>query len=269
MLTEMKNYMLRISLWLAVIASLCASCRSYKEVTMLADVDKAAVLESMPSPMSNYKLREKDNLFVSIVTSNAEQNRIYNPAQAGTPPTVNNNYEGEINRKIYGYEVDAAGNINLPLLGSFAVSGKSVREAEDMILAKAKTLFKDVTTKVRLLNFKVTVVGEVKRPGVFFNNEADFTVLDAIGRAEGITEYALIDEVLVLRPLSNGRQETFVMNLTNRSALRNNGFYLLPNDTVIIKPGKNKNKQMNTQQQNWIIPAISAVLVFINFLRTN
>jgi polysaccharide export outer membrane protein len=265
----MKKNMQKLCLWLVIVAGLCTSCRSYKEVTMLADVDKAAVLESMPSPMSNYKLRERDNLFVSIVTSNAEQNRTYNPAQAGTPATTNNNYEGETNRKIYGYEVDASGNINLPLLGTFAVAGKTVREAEEMVLTKSKALFKDVTTKIRLLNYKVTVVGEVKRPGVFFNSESDFTVMDAIGKAEGITEFALLNEVLVLRPSSNGRQETFVMDLTNRSSLRNNGFYLLPNDTVIIKPGKNKNKQMNTQQQNWIIPAVSAVLLFINVFRNN
>jgi polysaccharide export outer membrane protein len=195
-------------------------------------------------------------------------NRIYNPAQSGTPATANNNYEGDINRKLYGYEVDASGNINLPLLGTFSVAGKTLREVEDMVQRKSQGLFKDVTTKVRLLNFKYTIVGEVKRPGVFYNNDRDFTVIDAIGRAEGITEFALINEVLVMRP-NNGRQETFILDLTNRSSLRNNGFYLLPDDTVIVKPGKNKDRQMNTQQQNWIIPAVSAVLLFINVIRNS
>ncbi|RYG43835.1 MAG: hypothetical protein EOO01_20615 [Chitinophagaceae bacterium] len=168
----------------------------------------------------------------------------------------------------HGFEIDDLGNIELPLLGSFNVSGKTLKETEASIQKKAQGLFKEVSTKIRLLNYKFTIVGEVKKPGVYYNYSSTITVIDAIARAEGITEFALVEEVLVLRP-NNNKQDVFVLNLNNKSSLVSEGFYLMPDDKVILKPAKNKNRQLRSQAQNWIIPSVSAILVLLNFLKNN
>jgi polysaccharide export outer membrane protein len=233
---------------------------------LLLDVNKPGPIDVKFSPAARYKVKPQDNLFVSVLSSNPDMNRIYNPAQAGATQSTNNTYEGETNKSIYGYVVDNNGNIQLPMLGTFYVQGKTLREIEELVQRKGEGLFKDVSTKVRLLNYKVTVVGEVKTPGVFYSNDENMTVIDAIGRAQGLTEFALIEEVLVLRP-TNGQQEAFILNLNSKTALRNDGFYLLPDDVVVIKPAPNKNHQLRSPIQNWVIPAVSAVIVLLNYLK--
>ena len=261
---------MKTCLWFALILCVFSSCRSYKEATLLLDLNRPGQVDiRSSSTFSNYKLRPKDNVYVSVVSSNAEMNRIYNPAQSGSPAQVNNNYEGETNRNIYGYVVDENGNIQLPLLGLFYVQGKTLKETQDLIQTKAEGLFKDVTAKVRLLNYKVTIIGEVKTPGIYYNNDGDFSVLDAISRAQGLTEFALLEEVLVLRQNKSNAQDAYIMNLTSKTALHNEAFYLMPDDVVVIKPAKNKNRQLRAPAQNWIIPSVSAVLVLLNYLKNN
>lgn len=259
---------MKTSIWLVCLICIFTSCRSYKQATLLLDVDKAGPIDAKYSSASRYRLKPQDNVFVSVLSSNPEMNRLYNPAQAGSTQSANNNYEGETNKNIYGYVIDNNGNIQLPLLGSFNVQGKTLRETEELIQRKAEGLFKDVTAKVRLLNYKITVVGEVKTPGVFYSNEENMTVLDAIGRAQGLTDYALIDQVLVMRP-SNGEQTAYILNLNSRTSLRNEGFYLLPGDVVVVKPAPNKNNQLRSPMLTWIIPSFTAVIVLLNYLKNN
>jgi polysaccharide export outer membrane protein len=235
-------------------------------VTPFYDIDIAGPVESRAGKTKLYTLRPNDNLYISIVSSNADVNRLYNPAQSGAPNTANNNYEGDANKYLYGYQVDDDGNVEIPLLGTINVSNKTLEEAEGLIHDKAKAQYKEVTTKVRLLNYKVTVMGEVKNPGVYYNFDGDFTILSALGRAGGLTEFALIEEILILRP-DAGKQTAIIVDLSSKSTLVSDGFYLFPNDVVIIKPAKNKNRQLRGPVLTWMIPAISAVLLFLNYTK--
>lgn len=217
-----------------------------------------------PAPV--HKIQEKDNLYVSIISTNAEMNKIYNPANAGAPESIINRYEGVAGQFINGYEVDREGNITLPIIGKINVLGQTFRESEQTVERKAKSFLKEVTVKVRLLNYRVTINGEVKNPGVYYNYNYDFTVLDAISMANGVTDFAQINNVMIIRPTENGK-EVFKINLNSKSSLLSDGYYLQPNDVVIVQPSRGKNQQLNIPQYSLILTSLSVVLLLLNYLK--
>ena len=201
------------------------------------------------------------------MSSNPEMNKLYNPAFAnsssGTIP--NQMYDELTGQFIYGYEVDQEGAIMLPLLGKVYVSGKSLVEAEALIQAKAETLLKEVTAKVRLLNYKITVMGEVANPGVYYNYNSEVTVFDAISMANGITNYAKLEKVQVLRSTATGNQ-TFEINLNSKQALMSEAYFLQPNDVVFVQPAKFKNTQLRLPLYGVFLSTVSTFLLLLNYL---
>lgn len=244
-----------------------SSCRSSKDLTYIEDVKGEQNLKSLTQTGPTYKIKKKDNLFVSILSSNPEMNKLYNPAfsnsSSGTIP--NQMYDELTGQYIYGYEVDQEGNIILPLIGKIRVDGRTIAEAEEVIQGKAEELLKEVTVKVRLLNYKITVMGEVENPGVYYNYNSEVTIFDAISMANGITNYAKIEKVQVLRPSSEGNL-TFEVNLNSKSALMSEAYFLQPNDVVFVQPAKFKNTQLRLPLYGVFLSTVSTFLLLLNYL---
>jgi polysaccharide export outer membrane protein len=243
-----------------------SACRSHKDLTMLLNSDSPEALK-YPEPPPPHIIGDRDNLYVSIVSSNKEMNDLYNPAFAGTSRTSNTSliYNEVSGQYIYGYQADANGDISLPLIGKVHVKGLTLQECEGIIYNKAKEYLKELSVKVRLLNYKVTVMGEVAEPGVYYNYNYNFTVMDAISMANGITNYANLENVLVLRSTETGSQ-TFKINLSSKDALQSKAYFLQPNDIVMIKPARYKNVQLRAPVWSLIISGAATVAIFLNFL---
>jgi polysaccharide export outer membrane protein len=160
---------------------------------------------------------------------------------------------------VQGYIVEPDGTITLPSIGKIAVTGLTIREAEARIKAKAQEYLKDVTAKVRLLNYKVTVIGEVNSPGVYYNYNYEYTVFDALSSAGGTTNWAKIEKVLVLRRTKNGSQ-TYTLDMNSSSALSSPAYFLEPNDVVVVQPSKYKNVQLR-------LP--TAIVFYLNYMDAN
>ncbi|WP_158826198.1 polysaccharide biosynthesis/export family protein [Mucilaginibacter lacusdianchii] len=251
---------------LAIAVVLFSSCRSHKDLMYLRDVNGRETLSGLPRAQTMYRIKPKDNLYISIVTANPDLNKVYNPPQTGTNTSENNQFEGMAGQFINGNEVDAAGNVTLPIIGKVNLEGKTLPEAQQEIETKANTFVKQPTVKVRLLNFKVTVLGEVKNPGVYTNYNYDFTALEAIGMANGNTEFAALNNVLVLRPSPKGSQ-TYILNFNTKAVLGSEGYYLQPNDVIVIQPAKTKNSQFRISTASLVLGTISSILLLLNFLK--
>jgi len=216
-----------------------------------------------PKPPPIYHIKIKDNLFVSISTQDQDLTRTTDPtASGGAPPS----YEGPASRAVNGNIVDGDGNIDLPMLGKVSVVGKTVPEAEDTIRSIAKEYLKDATIKVRLFNYKLTVLGEVKMPGVYYNYNNYVTIFDAISLAQGTTDYAKFKNVVVLRPTPRGTR-TYTLDLNSKSMLTSDGYYLQPDDVVIVQPGKNKGFQQKLPLITILVGSLSAILLIANYLK--
>ena len=251
-----------------IIVSSFYSCRSNKDLTMLRDAGQETM--KYPEGPPAHRVGENDNLYVSIVSSNKEMNDLYNPAFAGSGRTANSSiiYNEVSGQYIYGYQIDTNGEISLPLIGKITVKGLTLQECEAAIYGKAKEYLKELSVKVRLLNYKITVMGEVTKPGVYYNYNYNFNVMDAISMANGITNYADLENVMILRSGSNGSQ-TFNLDLSKKETLASKAYFLQPNDIVFIKPAKYKNVQLRAPVYTLAISSVAAVLLLVNILVNN
>lgn len=135
-----------------------------------------------------------------------------------------------------GYIVDNEGNIYHHRLGVFHAEGKTQKELAAEIrkrLVEPVELMKDPTVVVRLLNFKVTVLGQVGKEGMIQVPGEKLTILEAVGLAGGVTDYGTKNDLKVLREY-NGKRETGVIDLSSKDLFESPYYNLLQNDVVIV-----------------------------------
>ncbi|MGZ2371899.1 polysaccharide biosynthesis/export family protein [Ancylomarina sp. YFZ004] len=247
---------------LTVVAGLFfSSCRTNKDLVYLNNTKDQEVLEGIPGTVSEYIIKTNDNLYVDIQSMSPEVNALFNPAQTGGMQ----NYEGVSGQYLSGFQVDLSGDISLPIIGKVALAGKSLKQAREMIQTKADEYLKEATVKVKLLSFKITVLGEVKAPGVYYNYNNQMTVLDGISMASGVTDYGRIQKVLVLRPTDSG-SKTFRLDLTNKKFLASEAFFLQPNDVVYVEPDKYKSVKINSPVYSMFLSTLSMLILVLNIL---
>lgn len=240
----------------------CTSCTNARKLTIMKDVGANETVPG-PRPAPLYHIRPSDNLYIGVLTPDQDLSKMTDPTATG--PTFPTAFEGNASKAVNGYIVDADGNVTIPMLGKIAVAGLTVDQATDSIDSVSVRFVKKAAVKVRLLSFKVTVLGEVRTPGIYFNYNNYITILDAISLAQGTTDYAKLKEVLVLRPTSRGTR-TYTVNLNSKSAIQSPAWYLQPDDVVIIQPGKNKGLQQKLPAVGIVVGALSAVLLLLNYL---
>jgi polysaccharide export outer membrane protein len=241
----------------------CSSCTTAKKLTIMQDLSPN---QTLPGPRQTpvYHIRPKDNLYVGISTPDQDLSKMTDPTSNGVSLAMA--YEAATSKAVNGNIVDADGNITLPLLGKIPVAGLTASEAEDSIRSISKQYLKDATVKVRLLSYKITVLGEVKMPGVYYNYNNYITVLDAISLAQGTTDYVKLADVLILRPTTSGTK-TFSLNLNSKSAIQSPAWYLQPDDVVVLQPGRNKGLQQKLPLAGVIVGSLSALLLLLNYLK--
>ena len=177
---------------------------------------------------------------------------------------------GESGLLLTGYDVSSEGNIVIPVVGTIKIDGLTLAEAKIIIQTAVDKIFKNTTVECKLLSFKYTVIGEVRSPGTYVNYNNYLTVLEAIGRAGGIGDYGSRDQILVIRPVDKGTR-TFRIDLQDKKILSSQGYFLLPNDVVVVQPLNHKIFNMNLPTISFIISTftgtVSMTLLLINFLK--
>jgi polysaccharide export outer membrane protein len=211
---------------------------------------------------STYKLivQNNDILFVNLTTNNKEINEIFSAKSLGSSATVNYpSYENGL--AFYsGYKVNEQGEIIFPMIGSVQVAGKSTSQIEKTIRDKFLDYANEVNVTVKLGNFKVTILGDLKSPKTINVPDEKMSIFELIGVAGDINLTADLKNVILLRE-SNGKVEKKVIDLTSSSLINSDNYFLKQNDIVYIPPKKNKFIINNYSQYfNSIIGGVSILL---------
>lgn len=243
------------------------SCRSSKDLIYLKDAASNDVINSLPIQNADHILNSGDILYVSIKSMNPEVNTLYNPESNMETSTGQGylKYTTPSGAYLYGFEVSTEGEIKLPLLGKIKVSGIPLSQVESVVQEKTDEFLNDAIVKVKLLNFKVTVMGEVKSPGQYYNYNNSITVLQAIALANGNTDYASIKNVMVVRSVGD-TNKTYMLDLSSKSIYTSDAFYLRPNDYIFVQPDKLKNFQLNSQVYSLTLSSLSVFIAVLGFL---
>jgi len=243
-----------------VLATALMSCNRRSQLMYMQNIDETAEVPFATPP--SYKLSPGDVLHIQLVTHSPEISMAFN-----NPTGIQFLSQGRDESSLYlsGYTVNPNGVVQLPFLGEAQVKGLTIDEARSVIQEKTNAMYKDASVIVKLASFKVTVVGEVRRPGVIRNFNDNLNVFEAIAAVGDINENGDRQKVLVVRPTNQGNK-TYRLNLADKSVLSSEAFYLLPNDVVIVEPIGNKVFQMNLPYINLTLSSISTIILLYNFI---
>lgn len=239
------------------------SCRSQRAVTnYLQDVDTSATaLINLSEP----RIQKNDLLSIKVYSQSADP-RTDIPYNLPEQTVVGSSTTSAT----AGFLVDENGNIEYPRIGILHVEGLTKSELARLIKEKLQDELKQPAVIVRFLNYRITVLGEVRTPGTFSIPTERVTLLEALGLAGDITDYGKRDTVRVAREI-NGQMEIGYVSLTSEDLFRSPYFRLQQNDVVFVAQTRRKlqqQEQQNVAQQVGIASSIIAVIALIlNIIR--
>lgn len=229
-------YMTR-NLSLVVLAMcLLSSCMSTKKVPYFLNKDE--IDAALTKHLHETKIMPKDILQIRVFSSTPGAGDQFNLAKTPDARSITSSVNLG---PVYDYVVDNDGIIDFPIIGEISVGGLTQNEAEKLIKSKVTPYMAEkehFIVHVNILNCKYSVLGEVRRPGLYTTQSEKTTILDAIAQAGDLTLYGMRDKVYLIREDSQGQKEFHMLDLNDANIISSPYYYLQQNDVIYVEPNK-------------------------------
>lgn len=236
-----------------------ASCASKKDVLYLQDID-ANGTSSIPYQPIN--IQPNDILKITIGSLQPLAALPYNKsvAQGAAPQNL------EI-MQLDGYIVRLDHTIELPVLGEISTKNKTTQQLEEFIRTRLTTEghLSDARVNVRLINAKVTILGEVNQPGTFNYTDQNMTLLQALGYAGDLTINGKRDDILMTREVDGVRKVTHI-DLTSADFMNSEFYFIKPNDLIVVNQNNPRVKNAGFVKDVGTILTIASLALSITIL---
>jgi polysaccharide export outer membrane protein len=232
----MNSLFLFKKILLLFLVFLLFSCASRKDLVYYQDIDTLTQKEKSNS----YEIKiQPDDLLMIIVS--AEDPEIAIPFNLNTVsiPSSTNSALGTGQQTNQLYLVDANGYIEFPVLGKLKVSGLTRSEVLQLLNGKIASYIKKPIINLRIMNFKVSVQGEVTVPGTYTVPSERITLIEALSMAKDLTIYGKRNNILIIREI-DGVKSYNRIDITKADFINSPFYYLAQNDVVYVEPNKNK-----------------------------
>lgn len=207
------------------------SCNSTKKITYLQNPNDLNQNQNFES-----KLQPDDQLLIIISSENPEVAAPYN---LKTFMFQGNSEVSVAQERNQSFLIDSKGNIDFPILGTIQLGGLTRTEATEKIKKLLNEHIQNPIVNIRLINFKISVLGEVNKPGVYSINSERVTILEALALAGDLTIYAKRNDILIVRE-TNGNKTYQKLDLTQANIINSPYYYLSQNDMIYVEPNKTK-----------------------------
>lgn len=246
----MKKYFFHVAL---AFAMLLTSCSAPKNVAYIKNSDYVDLSHS--EYLYDARIMPKDVLTITVSTVNPDAsapfNLIVRPTLTSTSSTI-----GSSSGSLQTYLVGNDGSIEFPVLGNLKVGGLTKAECEKMIHDKILPYLnakENPVVTVRMSNYKISVLGEVNRPGMFTVSNEKINIFEALAQAGDLTIYGVRDNVKLIRENQQGRKEIITIVLNDANLINSPYYYLQQNDILYVEPNKVKarNSTVGTTTTLW------------------
>lgn len=214
---------------------LLSSCSSRKEIVYFQDIEKIQSFDSIQ--LFEPRIEINDVLSINVSSLNEE---VVEPFQMKMGSQAGSRGGSNGNNSLYGYLVDTDGNIQFPVLGEIEVVNRTRGELEEYLTRELRQYVTDAVVRVRIMNFKVTVMGETNSQVIDVPDER-ISVPQAIAMAGDITYDGKRKNVLIIRN-HNGKLSYGRVDLTSADIFKNPYYFLKQNDIVYVEPTYRKVK---------------------------
>ena len=221
---------------------LCSCGVRYKSIPYFVDLPSGNSSEKIENQRI-LKIQKDDILAITVSSLNPDANAIFNAA--------NGNGQSGSSSGIAGFIVDKDGDLHLPYLGATKVAGLSTAEARDLIQDKLKKgdILKQPIVTIRLANFKVSVLGDVARPGVYPIASERITVIEALSMAGDLNISGKRNDILLIRE-NQGQRDQIRLNIQSKVLFNSPYYYLQNNDVLVITPSSAKYDSIDSSYRN-------------------
>jgi len=246
-------------------AIILASCSTKNQLIYLKDFDKQNTYSKLDYSVLNNNIEVGDILKIDVQTIVPEAAIPYN--KITTRQTQSQNLDL---LKLEGYLVDDFKMINYPVLGKISVEGLSENQLESKItqLLLDGNHLTNPTVKVRRVNSKFTVLGEVRNPGTYSYFDKNLNIFQALGFAGDLTIDGKRKDITLIRE-ENGNREVYKIELTKAGLLNRPIYYIKNNDVLIVNPSFSKVKSAGFIGSPASVASIASLLLSITLLITN
>ena len=250
---------------LIIAGTIFSSCANRKNMVYFQKGEMDSIVHS--AELYEMRFRKGDFLHIQVSGATPEAVAIFNPIPTVTRENFNGAYTTD-NPQTIGYIVDENGDINFPVLGKVPVAGKTKLELEKILLNELEGHIEMPVLNIRLRNFKVTVLGDVARPGTFTISSERITLPEALGIAGDLNITAKRRNVLVVRE-ERGIKQQFRIDLTNNEVFDSPVYYLQQNDVVYVEPNQAKMNTSKFSPVYSVLISVSSLIITTVVLITN
>ena len=243
-----------------------SSCTSKKKLDYLQNIESVALEASMKNAKST--IQPNDQLVIMVTAKDMDVvkpfNQNFSSGQILQYSLPSNNAPDQSQTSVSGptYVVDSQGNIEFPVIGKINTENKTTEELRDILKKEISKYVLNPQVSVRNTNYKITVLGEVNRPGTYKIPDAQTTLLEVLGLAGDLSIYGNREDVLVLRNI-DGTMTKERIDLTKADFINSPFFYLKQNDVIIVSPNETKQKSARLDPNAGIYISVASIVVTI------
>jgi len=235
------------------------SCKSREEVVYYQNIDALATTEKANS----YEIKiQPDDLLTIIVSADDPETAIPFNLSTISVPTAGSVNAAQGQLTMQSYLVDASGTIDFPIIGKLTVGGLSRTEVMQLLEGKIAKYIKNPIINLRVMNFKVSVQGEVTLPGIYPISSDRITLIEAISKAGDLTIYGKRDNILVIREV-NGVKSYNRIDITKADFIHSPFYYLAQNDVVYVEPNKTRINGAAVGANTGVIISVTSLLITV------
>lgn len=253
-----KKYFVYSALGLAVF-----SCTPRQDINYMQDIENVTLDNSIKN--SRTTLQPGDQLIISVTAKDLDVVKPFNQSYSSSSEVVR--YSNPSSNSVpqpspvvgQTYIVDTDYNIVFPQIGKVNTKDENIESLRSKLTDLVGEYVKNPVIDARLINFKVSVMGEVARPGVYVVPEGNATVLAALGLAGDLTTYGIRNNVLLIRTV-DGQMTHHRINLNSAQFINSPLYYLKQNDVIYIQPNANREKAARVDPNTGLYISVASVI---------
>ena len=260
--TPSFGYRLIPILFLSLLMSSCIPMKRMKYLQPAEEKDQQSA-QVFHTPDEKYQVQPGDNLYISVSTLDEKTNSLFNSTLGGSGSGQSNS---DLSVYLSSYTVSDSGFITFPLAGKIQVAGNNEEQIVMLVHQAVDKFLRDARVVVKLTNFKIAVLGEVKKPGQFVVYQNGISIFEVLALAGDLNNYANRNQVQLIRKTAKGN-ELHYLDLTRKDIINSPYYMLKPNDIVYVAPLNSRNFAFDQFPYAIIFGIISTTLLLMTYFK--
>jgi len=249
---------------LFIFSLILSSCVPQKKIKYLQKQQKEDTTSLYGNKRTiDYKIQPKDNIYIRIFSLDEKTFMFFNKQSTGGGY---NDYANDASIYLNSYSVTSEGYIEFPIVGKVYVKDLTVEQVKDVLQQLINEYLNETTVVVKMVNFNITIVGEVARPGQYKIYQDEITIFEAFSMAGDLTDFANRKKIALIRATKGG-SKVYYLDLNSDKILTSEFYYLMPGDIIYISPLGIKQWGFASFPWAVVFTAISTALLLINYFK--